>query len=97
MILPVPASWFFLILLLAYPFLLAVPDGAGATSLISTTAARVLVPVLAGADAAADDAAAAADDVEADARLPCDGGGGASGEGSVPDSLEIVDDLEEDF
>ena len=50
--------------------------------------------VLAGADAAADDAAAAADDVEADARVLC---GGASGEGSVPNSLEIVDDLEEDF
>ena len=79
---------------LGLPFPFAVPDGAGATSLISTTAARVLVPVLAGADAAAD-GAAAADDVEADARVLC--GGGASGEGSVPDSLEIVDALEEDF
>ena len=62
--------------------------------MISTTAARALVPVLAGADAAAaDDAAAAADD-EADARVLC--GGGASGEGSVPLSLEPVDDLKED-
>ena len=95
MILAVPASSFFLTLLLAYPFPLAVPDGAGATSLISTTAARFLVPVLAGADAAADDAAAAADDVEADARVLC--GGGASGEGSLPNSLELVDALEEDF
>ena len=81
---------------LGLPFPLAVPDGAGATSLISTTAARVFLRVLAGADAAADDAAASADDVEADARVLC-GGGGASGEGSVPDSLEIVDALEEDF
>jgi hypothetical protein len=81
---------------LGLPFPLAVPDGAGATSLISTTAARVLVPGLAGADAAADDAAAAAaDDDEADARVLC--GGGASGEGSVPLSLEPVDDLEEDL
>ena len=80
---------------LGLPFPLAVPDGAGATSLISTTAARVLVPGLAGADAAADDAAAAAaDDDEADARVR---GGGASGEGSVPLSLEPVDDLEEDL
>ena len=60
------------------------------------TAARVLVPLLAGADAATEaDAAAAADDDEADARVLC--GGGVSGEGSVPDSLEIFDDLEEDF
>ena len=80
---------------LGLPFPLAVPDGAGATSLISTTAARGLKPVLAGADAAADDAAAAADDVEADARVLC--GGGALGEASVPDSLEIVDALEEDL
>ena len=72
---------------LGLPFPLALPDGAGATSLISTTAARVLVPILAGADAAADDAAA--DDVEADARVLC--GGGALGEASVPDSLELVD------
>ena len=79
---------------LGLPFPLAVPDGAGATSLISTPAARVLVPVLAGA-VAADDAAAAADDVEADARVFC--GGGALGEASVPDSLELVDDFEEDF
>ena len=80
---------------LGLPFPLSVPDGLGATSLISTRDARVLLPVLAGADAAgaaadADDAAAAADDVEADARVLC---GGASGEGSVPNSLEIVDDL----
>ena len=80
---------------LGLPFPLAVPDGAGATSLISTTAARVLVPVLAGADAAADDTAAAADDVEADARFFC--GGGALGEASVPDALELADDFEEDF
>ena len=59
-----------------------------ATSLISTTAACALFPVLAGA-------VAAADDDEADARLLC--GGGASGEGSVPFSLEPVDDLEEDL
>ena len=76
---------------LGLPFPLAVPDGAGATSLISTTAARALEPDLAGAD----DAAAAADDAEADARVLC--GGGASGEGSVPLSLELVDDLEEDL
>ena len=80
---------------LGLPFPLAVPDGAGATSLISTTAARVLELVLAGVDAAADDAAAAADDVEADARVLC--GGGALGEASVPVSLELVDDFEEDF
>ena len=80
---------------LGLPFPLAVPDGAGATSLISTTAARVLVPVLAGADAAAaDDAAAAADDVEADARVLC--GGGALGEASVPVPLELVDDWRDD-
>ena len=94
-----PTSSCFLILFasaLCLPFPLAVPDGAGASSLISTTEARVLVPVLAGANAAADDAAAAADDVEADARVLC-GGGGALGEASVPDSLEIVDSLEEDF
>ena len=54
-----------------------------------------MVPILVRVDAAAaDDAAAAADD-EADARVLC--GGGASGEGSVPDSLDIVDALEEDF
>ena len=76
---------------LGLPFPLAVPDGAGATSRISTTAARVLELVLAGADAAA----AAADDVEADARVLC--GGGALGEASVPVSLELVDDFEEDF
>ena len=96
MILPVPA-FSSCLFALGLPFPLAVPDGAGATSLISTTAARVLVPGLAGADAAADDAAAAAaaDDDEADARVLC--GGGASGEGSVPLSLEPVDDLEEDL
>ena len=33
--------------------------------------------------------------IEADARVLC--GGGASGEGSVPFSLEPVDDLEEDL
>jgi hypothetical protein len=37
----------------------------------------------------------AADDAEADARVLC--GGGASGEASVPVSLELVDDFEEDF
>ena len=79
---------------LGLPCPLEVPDGARATSLISTTAARVLVPVLAGADAAAEaDAAAAADD-EADVRVLC--GGGALREGSVPVSLELVDDFEGD-
>ena len=77
---------------LGLPFPLAVPDGAGATSLISTTAARVLEPDLGGVD---DAAAAAADDAEADARVLC--GGGALGEASVPVSLELVDDFEEDF
>ena len=63
-------------------------------SLISKTAARVLDPDLPGADAEAEADAAAADDDEADARLLC--GGAASGEGSGPVSLELVDALEED-
>ena len=90
MTLAVPASWCFFDFARGLPFPIAVPDGAGATSLISTTAARYLVPLLAGADAAADDAAAAADGVEADARVLC--GGGALGEASIPVSLELVDD-----